>query len=138
MNFNSFNICHLQEFVYFILIDINMKGNASMAHPSSPTIPHSSNVSSSLVWSPQTISMGNESAFTGQGSNVLQQHPPSHQQSTRHQFQQQQPYTIVDPQLGASQSHRIPISQSPHNLLYNPQIRNSNIPFSHALPRSGK
>ena len=123
-----------------------MKGNASMIHPSSPTIPRISNVSSSMVWAPQTISSGiipptmdtsaSENIFSGQGGNVLQQHPPSHQQSMRHQFQQ--PYTIVDPHLGTSQSQRIPISQSPHNLLYNSQSRNANMPYSHALARSGK
>ena len=79
-----------------------------------------------------------ENAFTGQGGNLLQQHPPSHQQSIRHQFQQQPAYTIVDHQHGTSQSQRMPISQSPHNLLYNSQNRNSNIPYSHALARSGK
>lgn len=125
-----------------------MKGNESMIHPSSPTIPRICNVSSSMAWAPQTISSGIipptmdtsavENIFTGQGGNVLQQHPPSLQQSMRHPFQQQ-PYTIVDPHLGTSQSQRIPISQqSPHNLLYNSQSRNANMPYSHALARSGK
>ena len=124
-----------------------MKENVSMVHPSSPTITRSSNVSSSLVWSPQTISSGaiptsiapsaSAISYNGQGGNMVHQHAPSHQQSVRHPFQQQA-YTIVDPHHGISQSQRMPISQSPHNLLYNSQSRNANMPYPPALERSGK
>ena len=121
-----------------------MKENVSMVHPSSPTITRSSNVSSSLVWAQQSIPSGaiatsigtspSAIAYNGQGGNVVHQHAPSNQ---RHPFQQQA-YTIVDPNLGISQSQRMPISQSPHNLLYNSQSRNVNMPYPPALERSGK
>merc|ERR1719322_1019924 len=87
--------------------DMSLKGSISMVNPSSPPIPRTCNVSSSLFWTPSVSSgiITSSSAGDGQyrpptgfiGDPHLQKERHPHPDSLRHPFQQHA-YTIVDPQ----------------------------------------
>ena len=116
---------------------MSLKGSISIVNPSSPPIPRSCNVSSSLVWTPPSVSSGiltSSSTVDGQyrpptgflGDPQLQKERHPHPESLRHPFQQHA-YTIVDPQ---HQGQGNTISQSMFNQMYNSQTRNAKMPFS--------
>ena len=124
---------------------MSLKGSISMVNPSSPPIPRSCNVSSSLVWTPSVSSgiITSSSAGDGQyrpptgfiGDPHLQKERHPHPDSLRHPFQQHA-YTIVDPQHQQNappQPQGNTISQSMFNQIYNSQTRNAKIPFSQGL-----
>ena len=133
---------------------MNVKGNGTVVHPSSPIIPRSCTVSSSLVWAPPTLSSGiippsigvstRENQYTQsilqhqQQQNPAQQYQQQHQSlKQRHPFHQQS-YTLVDPQHTTSQAPGVSVSQSPFIPQYNSQIRSSNLPYPHGMDRVGK
>ena len=133
-----------------LISDMSMKGSISMVNPSSPPIPRSCNVSSSLIWTPPSVSSGiNTSSSTGDsqyrpqmtffGDPHLQKERHPQPESLRHPFQQHA-YTIVDPQQQHStpQSQGNTISQSMFNQMYNSQTRNAKMPFSQGLEFGGK
>ena len=116
-----------------------------MVNPSSPPIPRSCDVSSSLVWTPSVSSgiITSSSAGDGQyrpptgfiGDPHLQKERHPHPTSLRHPFQQHA-YTIVDPQHQQNappQQQGNTISQSMFNQMYNSQTRNAKMPFSQGL-----
>ena len=102
-----------------------------MVNPSSPPIPRSSNVPSSLVWTPPS------SGIITPASSSIYRHPQP--ESLRHPFQQHA-YTIVDPQHhhATPQSQGSAISQSMFNQMYNSQTRSAKMPFSQGLEFGGK
>ena len=109
-------------------------------------MPRNCNVSSPLVWVPPEMSsritppsLGVSTSinhFPPQASNVLH-HSAHQQQLLRHPFHQQ-PHTIVDHQHHTPQSQGISISQSPLNLLYNSQSRNTAMSYPLSIDTRGK
>ena len=144
---NTLNLASikLSEFSkrFTVLLDMSMKGGISMANPSSPPIPRSSNVPSSLVWTPPSSGIITPAPSSSTGFPPYfqkERHPPP--ESLRHPFQQHA-YTIVDPQHhqqhhATPQSQGSAISQSMFNQMYNSQTRNAKIQFSQGLEFGGK